>query len=400
MFKKSLWLIFLAAQLSFAQNMQSLIDKSLEQNYTIQGLEKAIKTAEENIKLSTKWQNPTLTFGVNDVQSGDISRRDLEPMQAQYIGVSQVVPLSSRLDIQEQIAKKDRAITALILEDKKLQLKSKIIELGYSIVVLEKKRELFKTYLHNIEQLKALTTALYENDQTLQTESLNVEVLYHKTLLNIERLDNIIANLYLKLEEITQQKVERLEITLETTQKHLNIDYLSHPKIKIQELKIKRFLDQEALEYEKKIPDVKLNMAYFQRDDKYEDYFNFSLGIPLAIYGSENIKALQAKSKSYEERSQLEDLKTNFQTNIAQIQNELNTSVRALEILQQSIIPTKQKMQEAVEAYNSLQKIKPQAVIQNLNELIGFEFEVLDEQKNYYNNLAQAIYYGYAWSNQ
>lgn len=400
MVKKSLWLLTLIVQLGFAQNIETLIEKSFEKNYTIQGLEKAIQTANENIKLSTIWQNPTLTFGVNDVQTSDISRRDLEPMQAYYVGITQPIPLGNRLGVQEKIAQKDREITALVLEDKKLQLKSKIIELSYSIHILEKKRELFKSYLHNIEQLKSLNAALYENDQALQTDTMNVEVTYHKTLLNIERLDNIIANLYLKLEEITQQKVEQLDLSVHTTLKHLDIDYLSHPKIKIQELKMKRFLDQEELEYEKKIPDVKLNMAYFQRDDKYEDYFNFSLGIPLAIYGSENIKALQAKSKSYEEKSKLEDLKTNIKINIAQIQNELNTNVRSLEILQQSIIPTKQRVQEALEAYNSLQKIKPQAVIQNLNELIAFEFEVLDEQRNYYVNLAQAIYYGYSWSNE
>lgn len=395
MLRKSLLLMLCTSSWIFANNIQGLVQNTFEQNYTLIGLEKAIKTADENIKLASKWQNPILTLGINDVQSGDISRRDLEPMQAHYVGITQVVPLSDKLDIQAQIAQKDKQITQYVLDETKLKLKSKIYELYFTLAILEKKEALFEQYLKNIEQLKSLNVALYENNKALHTQVINSDILYHKVKLKRKKLTTLIQNLYIKLQEITQQEVTQVSIALKMMPKRLDINYMNHPKIQIQSLKVQRFNDVEHLELEKKIPDVKVNMAYFQRDDKYEDYFNFSVGFPLAIYGSENIKALQAKSKSYEERSRLDDLKKSFKSNIELLQNELNNAYDSYEILHTNIIPSKRKVQDSLEAYNSLQKIKPEALIQNLNELIGFELEALDEQKNYYSYLAQAIYYGY-----
>ena len=103
----------------------------------LKALEESINSAKEQISLSSKWKNPTLTFGATDIQFDDISRRDLEPMQSQFIGFSQVIPVGDKLDIKEKVSKKDKNIVTLQLEDKKLVLKSKIYEVSYSILILE-----------------------------------------------------------------------------------------------------------------------------------------------------------------------------------------------------------------------------------------------------------------------
>ena len=60
------------------------------------------------------------------------------------------------------------------------------------------------------------------------------------------------------------------------------------------------------LEKEKKNSDIKMNLTYFQRDSKFEDYVNISFAIPLSIYGSEDIKAKKAKFKEIELNHKLE----------------------------------------------------------------------------------------------
>lgn len=68
-----------------------------------------------------------LSFGANDIQFDDVSKRDLEAMQAQFVGVTQVIPMGDKLEYKEQIAFKDKEILGFVLEDKKLELNQKFM---------------------------------------------------------------------------------------------------------------------------------------------------------------------------------------------------------------------------------------------------------------------------------
>ena len=66
------------------------------------------------------------------------------------------------------------------------------------------------------------------------------------------------------------------------------------------------------LERAKKIPDVQVSLAYFQRDDKFTDYVNMAVSIPLPIYDTENVTRVQAKMSANETNDKLEQLKHNL----------------------------------------------------------------------------------------
>lgn len=390
---KSLLLSCLCSSLLYGITPQELVQNTYEKNYTISGLQKAIIGADENIILAKKWQNPMLVFGANDIQFDDVSKRDLEAMQAQFIGITQVIPMGDKLEYKEEIALKDKEILTFILEDKKLELQSKIYELSFSIAVLERKSKLLESYLDNISKLEQLNTYLYENNQVLQTQALNAQIMHSKVNLQKIKLDTAIKNLYVRLEEITQEKVEHLEVDLESFSKPLDINFAHHPKLQIQELITKKAQTQIKLEEENKIPDVSFNVAYFQRDNKFEDYVNFSIAVPLALYGTENSKALKAKSKNYEEISRLKDLEKQFNTQSQLLKNEFENALMTIKELQTNILPVQQKVQESMELYNSLEKVKPQEVINSLNEEINYKLLLLDEQLSYFQTLSKAIYY-------
>ena len=117
MLKKSLLLLILIflntinAKSINDQNIDTIIENTFKNNYTLKALEQAIKSSKEQIALSSKWKNPTLSFGVSDIQFNDVTRRDLEPMQAQFIGFSQIVPINDKLKTQEKIASNDYEIS-------------------------------------------------------------------------------------------------------------------------------------------------------------------------------------------------------------------------------------------------------------------------------------------------
>ncbi|MGB7402402.1 MAG: TolC family protein [Arcobacter sp.] len=392
MLRNSFILTCLIITSSFSTSLENIINSAIVNNKNLQAIEKSIQIANEQIKLSNKWDNPILTIGANDLQF-DTSRRDLEPMQGQYIGFSQNIPINGKIKLQEEIAMKDKAISNLNYEDAKLKLKSKLIEYLYSIKILENKYLLLNQYQKNIKSLEDLTTSLYESNKSNQSMIINLKTDYLKIEIQKENLQNIIKNNYLKLEEITYEKITSIDVSLDVKELIFSKDISTHPIIKILEQNNEKFNKQAQLEDAKKLSDIKVSAVYFQRDDKYKDYANVSLSIPLAFYGKENIKILQAKIKAREFKDKLDDSKKKFEIKIASLQNDLDSSIKKYKLLKDLIIPLQEENQKTIEKYNSLELIKSDEILKNLNKIIQNKIAQYDEVKNYFDAYSQAYYY-------
>ena len=378
---------------SFAIDISSIAANAISNNYDLKSIEKSIQIIDEDIKLATLWKNPTLTLGINDIHFDAPLKRDLEPMQGQFVGISQVVPMGEKLEIKEDIAKKDKKIMSLKLEEKKLKLKSKVYEVSFNILVLEKKLKLLNSYENNIKKIEKLSTALYKYGKASQNEILSSKIAYTNIQIQKQNLTNMIKNLYLRLEQITYSKVTNIESSLNMKKIVLNMDTTNHPKILIEEEKAKKFRDISKLELENEKSDIKVNLTYFNRDSKYKDYANISVNIPLSIYKTEKVKSLKSKLKSSEILEKLVDIKQGLKTELLVLENQINNTFLNYQLIENSIIPLKTKMQKNIENYNSFDAIKPQAAIKNLNELISYELKQLDLIKDYYTYYSKTKYY-------
>jgi len=378
---------------SYATSLDEMIDNVLKKNHDVKSLEKSIELANSQIAISTNWNNPTISFGANDIQFENTFDRDVEPMQAQYIGYSQVIPIGDKLNIKKEISIRDKNIATFTLEDKKLQLKSKIYEYAYNIVILEKKYTLLNKYLKNIKSLEELSNALYENGKMKQNDIINLRVSYSKIILKQKNLKNLINNLYLQLENITYSNIDKIDISLDMDKNNLIKRFDTHPKIQLIKEKSLKFTDISRLEIAKKTSDIKFNIAYFQRDSKYEDYANISVNIPLSIYGTEKVKSLKAKLKAQEIQSSLLDIKQTFKTKTTMLQNNIDNSKQTYKIIKDTIIPLKEEVQNNIESYNSFSQITPENTIKNLNDVIKYELMLLDEIKKYFTSYSKSIYF-------
>lgn len=378
---------------SLAISIDEIVNNALKNNYDLKSTQKAILIANENITLATKWTNPILSIGANDIHFDEPLKRDSEAMQAQFIGLSQVIPIGKKLQIKESIAKKDKEIISLTLEDKKLLLKSKIYELSYNILILEKKLNLLNSYEKNIKKLEKLSISLYENAKNDQNEVLNAKIALSDILIQKQNLQNTIDNLYLKLEQISYIKIDNIKESLDIEKLVLNMDISQHPRIINEELKSQRSRYFGKLEKENEIPDIKLNVTYFNRDDKYKDYANVSVNIPLSLYKSEKVRAVKAKLEANEIDSKLVDLKRTLKIQLQVLQNNMNNSYLNYKLINQSIIPLKRKIQKNLENYNTLNDINATQMIKNLNELISFEIKAYDRLEEYFLNYSKSKYY-------
>ena len=391
--KKILLCSSLTVCLLSAMTIDELVKNTNENNYDLKSIDKSIEVANHQISLSKKWQNPTLSLGLNDLWLNDLSSRDKEAMQASFIGLSQVIPTGSKLEIKEKIAQKDRNIQILNLEDKKLELESKVYEYVYTILLLEKKYNLLESYEQNIKKLEALFTSLYKYQKVTQNEILNSQISALDIGLQKQNLKNMIDNSYLKLEQITYTKIDKIDENIDIKKINLLTINQEHPKFKTLEEMANKSKNMADLEAEKKIPDLMLNVAYFQRDSKFNDYVNVSVSFPLPIYDTENTARLQAKMNMNETNDKLEQLKHNFSMQSEILKNSLNSSYTNYNLIEEKIIPIKEKIQTNIETYTSFDKIKPQESIKNLNELISYETKAIDELQKYYEAYSQLLYF-------
>lgn len=383
---------FLASSLLSAITIDELVKNSFEKNYDLKSLNKSIKVADEQIKVSKNWENPMLAFKVNNIGLN----KPLSNQKEYGVELSQVIPIGRTLDIEENIAKKDRNIKQFDLEDKKLELESKIYEYSYNILILEKRYKLIENYLKNIEKLEELYSSLYKYQKASLNEVLNTKVSYLDLKLELDNLKTMIDNLYLNLELISYEKVQTIDENLdikEINKVSINQELISstHPKVKTLEEDSSKYKEMASLEEAKKYSNVTLSVEYMQNQE--QDYGNVTVGIPLPLYKTENINALKAKLNSNETNDKLDSFIHNLslQTNI--YLNNLNQSARNYKLIQKEIIPLKQKIQTNIENYNSFEMAKPEESIKNLNELITYETKALDEALKYYESYSQLIYF-------
>lgn len=379
-----------------AKSIDDVVGETINQNYSIKALESSINIAQEQIELSIKWKNPTLSFGATDIQLNDITARDKEPMQAQFIGISQVIPIGDKLKIEKKIAQDDYQISKYEVEDKKLQLKSKIYEYIYNIKLLEERLKLFEKYKSNTKKLEKLLKELYKYNKANQAQILKTQIMNQELNLKSQNLQTMINTLNLKLEQITYSKQDNIEFDDRLRNIQLTKDIKNHPKL-LSILQVsKKFENISTLEKEKKNSDIKVNFAYFQRDSKYEDYVNLSFAIPLSIRGTEDIKSRKAKIKAVEIRHKLKDMKLTFENEIKTFQQNMDDAHITYKIIKKDILPKFNQLKKIIENYNSFSSYKnmdSKALINNLNEIIKYELKAVDEKQKYFTALSKSIYF-------
>ncbi len=396
MFKKSLVIASFFVITSNAQTLDNLVDSLLEKNYTLKTVHSSMDILKEQISLSYKWNNPILSFGATDLQFNDILKRDKEPMQAHFLGITQNIPLGDKLEISKEIAVDDYEISKFQLEDKKLELKSLVYEYAFKIKLIEERLVLFEEFKTNTKKLESLLKNLYKYNKASQDQIINTQIMYKELKLNFSKLTRALNSLKLKLENLTYEKIGTIDFDTSLQKKDISIDISNHPKI----LELNKLIDKSSkisfLEEEKKYSDIKMNLTYFQRDEKFDDYVNLSFAIPLSVYGSEDIKATKAKLKSVQLKHKLEDIKFNFKNKIETIKQNLNDSLITFNIIQKEILPKQEELQKIFENYNTslmYKKIDTRVLIKNQNEIIKYKLKAIDEKENYFTSLAKTYYF-------
>ena len=389
--KKVVFTSLIFASYLFGTSIENIVQKSLQNNFDIKSLENSIEIANFQIKQSKNWENPMLRFKANDIM---LNKNYLNNQKEYGIELSQAIPIGKKLELEESIAKKDKLLKEQTLQDIKLEFESKIYLYSYTILILENRLKLLNEYQKNLNRLEELYTKLYSYDKVSLNEILNTQISKYDLQIKINELQTTKDNLYLSLEQISYEKINKIDDSLvlkDINKQQIEELLIFHPKIQTLQTTSQKYKDTAQLEDAKKFSSITLALEYMQ--NKEQDYANITMSMPLPIYNTENINKLKANLNTNETNNKLDSQIHNLRLQTKIYLNNLEQYKTNYKILQEKIVPIKQKIQKVLEEFVGFDKESLKENLNSLNELIDYEMKASEQLEKYFENYSELIYY-------
>ena len=389
--KKVVFTSLILAIYSFGTSIEDIVQKSLENNFDIKSLENSIEIANFQIKQAKNWENPMISFKANDIM---LNKNYLNNQKEYGIELSQAIPIGKKLELEESIAKKDKLLQEQTLQDIKLEFESKIYLYSYTILILENRLKLLNEYQKNLNRLEELYTKLYSYDKVSLNEILNTQISKYDLQMKINELQTTKDNLYLSLEQISYEKIDKIDDSLvlkDINRQQIEEQLIFHPKIQTLQTTSQKYKDTAQLEDAKKFSSITLALEYMQ--NKEQDYANITMSMPLPIYNTENINKLKANLNTNETNNKLDSQIHNLRLQTKIYLNNLEQYKTNYKILQEKIVPIKQKIQKVLEEFVGFDKESLKENLNSLNELIDYEMKASEQLEKYFENYSELIYY-------
>lgn len=389
--KKVVFTSLIFASYLFGTSIEDIVQKSLQNNFDIKSLENSIEIANFQIKQAKNWENPMISFKVNDIM---LNKNYLNKQKEYGIELSQAIPIGKKLELEESIAKKDKLLKEQTLQDIKLEFESKIYLYSYTILILENRLKLLNEYQKNLNRLEELYTKLYSYDKVSLNEILNTQISKYDLQMKINELQTTKDNLYLSLEQISYEKIDKIDDSLvlkDINRQQIEEQLIFHPKIQTLQTTSQKYKDTAQLEDAKKFSSITLALEYMQ--NKEQDYANITMSMPLPIYNTENINKLKANLNTNETNNKLDSQIHNLRLQTKIYLNNLEQYKTNYKILQEKIVPIKQKIQKVLEEFVGFDKESLKENLNSLNELIDYEMKASEQLEKYFENYSELIYY-------
>lgn len=389
--KKVVFTSLIFASYLFGTSIENIVQKSLQNNFDIKSLENSIEIANFQIKKAKNWENPMISFKANDIM---LNKNYLNNQKEYGIELSQAIPIGKKLELEESIAKKDKLLKEQTLQDIKLEFESKIYLYSYTILILENRLKLLNEYQKNLNRLEELYTKLYSYDKVSLNEILNTQISKYDLQMKINELQTTKDNLYLSLEQISYEKIDKIDDNLvlkDINRQQIEEQLIFHPKIQTLQTTSQKYKDTAQLEDAKKFSSITLALEYMQ--NKEQDYANITMSMPLPIYNTENINKLKANLNTNETNNKLDSQIHNLRLQTKIYLNNLEQYKTNYKILQEKIVPIKQKIQKVLEEFVGFDKESLKENLNSLNELIDYEMKASEQLEKYFENYSELIYY-------
>jgi cobalt-zinc-cadmium efflux system outer membrane protein len=380
----------------FSVNIKEIKKQVINNNQELQSIQNDIKISSQDEFLSTKWKNIILGFGVNDILINDLTKRDKEAMQTQYITLSQNIPMGNKLEYKKDIQKTQSNIYNLLLKDKEIKFNSLIVLYLNEYKIVEKKINYINKMQENLQRIKNLQIQKFKLSNLGQIEILNTDTKLLKLNIQKQNLYNNLEVIKINLQKVSYTNIENIEYELPKYQPNSNLNILKLLKNNNMYLALEQTIhkNKQNIDFQKamKTSDLKVNIGYYQRE-KFDDYISFGLAYPLSIYGTENIKVKKANIQYTKQKIVLKQFENEFVIKIKLLLQNMHNAYKNYQHYKFSIIDKQKQIAGLLNAKSISNNINTIKQFTNENLILSNELKALDELAIVYDSQAKLLYF-------
>ncbi len=374
-----------------AESLDELIKMLKNQNLSLQSEKDSIKIAKEEIQIASRWDNPTLSIGANDLLLDDFGDRSKEPMQTQFLSLSQKIPLGGKKRLMKNIATVKSSIADINYIEKYKHIVSLLSRYAYRVAIIDKKLQLLKRSKRNLNRVKKLETKLLSISKAKQSTIEDIKISLKSLTIKRRRLQRQKRTILHKIEELVYSDISDITINLNMN-KTPTIDLKQHPLIINADLEIEK--NKESLELAKadKIPDLRVGVGYFQRENR-SDYLSINAGVKLPIYGKEESKITQALLRYKQAKRAKKELTYRLQKRVAILKEKMSEAKKNYQTLKEEMLPKKRYIQKLLTKEIYTKQNSFATLLININEMIELDFKAYEEMERYFDAYSLLLYF-------
>ena len=348
-------ILFALVTVSFlqAQSIQQLITQSLKKHPSLQTIEHRLSLMDERIAISQNFSNPDLSFTINDMHFGDLTSRDLEPMQYQSVNFKQKFPWFGKLDARKTYTQAQRSVILDSYDAAKVKLAEEIRMTAYTMKELEERIHILNKYKAVAKQNIDLYTSYASTENKSHTSSMSASLLFSKIKIRHQRYKAVLKTQKARLKYLVQGNVntvsDRLKIKRPKALKHYLSKLHNNPRYHM------TLSAKEVATANKTIQDLSINpdpyvkVGYFNRTD-FPDYASVTVGFSVPLYGTEELKSEAARKEVLAATSASLDVKSSLKSEIETMHAKLTEAYMIYDIIQNDSLPQLEHMFELTQS--------------------------------------------------
>ncbi len=336
-----------------AQSIQQLITQSLKKHPSLQTIEHRLSLMDERIAISQNFSNPDLSFTINDMHFGDLTSRDLEPMQYQSVNFKQKFPWFGKLDARKTYTQAQRSVILDSYDAAKVKLAEEIRMTAYTMKELEERIHILNKYKAVAKQNIDLYTSYASTENKSHTSSMSASLLFSKIKIRSQRYKAVLKTQKARLKYLVQGNVntvsDRLNIKRPKSLRHYLSKLHNNPRYHM------TLSAKEVATANKTIQDLNINpdpyvkVGYFNRTD-YPDYASVTVGFSVPLYGTEELESEAARKEVLAATSASLDFESSLKSEIETMHAKLREAYMIYDIIQNDSLPQLEHMFELTQS--------------------------------------------------
>ncbi len=204
--------VVFVSTLLYPQTLHSILKSALRSHPSLDSIRYSVRIADEKIKKSTLWKNPTLEVGLRDILISEPFDRSVEPMQSNFISITQQIPTSDKLRVQKSIQIVKKSMLMDDLDEAKCRLVKEIKLSVYTIDEYKQRIAIVKKYIALTRENIKLYNDYIAIDSMSHTQGVQAELMLSTLKIKEQQYRAILLSQMKRLKYLAEKKISSVSL--------------------------------------------------------------------------------------------------------------------------------------------------------------------------------------------